>query len=355
MKTYRSLKEISFSMLVSPCGCRCPHCKSEESSPFERWGGSRNAAPLPFSVCRDAMETVRHWRDRNGYTGIRLNFGETDCSDFPEIGERIRYARSLYGQAGTLVMGNGMRLFSEDELRRWLETVRAAGAETIGTSFYGTRKAHDAFAGRDGDYDQLLLMNRLAAELGLRRLHVLFFARSRIPYLEELRDTLCGIGGQVAFQFRPFFGPVQDAYCQSERITRAEYEALPAFARKSQLLKLRTVEEWQAHFQTAYRDPLDEPPRPVIDLNINMLTPAAFRGDAISALIDRKIDEYLAQFGRTASMRRLAGDYSAQTPGEGRLYTYLDLETSWHTMFLRDHPGHGSMHRFNYESVSMRR
>ncbi len=354
MNTYRDLAEISFSMYLQRCHCCCGHCKVAGEAQLDRWGGEKAAQILPFSDCRAVMETFRHWRDENGYTDIRLNFGEAECSDYPEICDKIRYARFLNRRADSLVMCNGMRIKPEDEQRRWLEDIRNAGAATICTTIFGIGEAHDAFAGRKGDFAHLALVNRLAAEVGLRRLHVVFFARSRAPYLEEIHRYFLDIG-ECFFQFRPFFGPVQNAVYQRERITRTEFEALPEFAKKCHLMPMRTLHGWQEHFEEAYLDPLERPMRAVIDFNINTMGAGAFRDDTVQQLIDEKVDAYRAEIARTVSMRELSRRYLDKTPDGELLYTFDDLETTWHLMYAAEHPEHGAMHQFHFEAAPLRR
>ena len=69
---------------------------------------------------------------------------------------------------------------SESELERLMEARKATGITSIGLTFYGLRDFHDRWAGRNGDWDLIMMAARVSAELGLHRQETIFLSKDNI-------------------------------------------------------------------------------------------------------------------------------------------------------------------------------
>ncbi|MDR2687790.1 MAG: hypothetical protein LBB75_08545, partial [Oscillospiraceae bacterium] len=105
------------------------------------------------------------------------------CYDYPQLARNIAFNRELgFAGAGYLQI-NGIAMREPGELRAWLGGLRASGAHSVDTTFYGLEPAHDKFAGRRGDFQFLLQILPAARELGYQE-------QVTFPLTEENKDDL---------------------------------------------------------------------------------------------------------------------------------------------------------------------
>ncbi|MGC4018124.1 MAG: hypothetical protein QM793_02035 [Muricomes sp.] len=348
------IHEITFMMHMAVCHCYCGHCKAVGKGQLSRLE-QKPAATISFAVCREIMERFRTWRDKNDYQHIRMNFGDSECSDYPEICDKIAYAREIKRRHAGLVMCNGMRIKPEAEQHRWLQDIYDAGARVICNTIYGTEQEHDRYAGRAGDFEHIVLLNNLASKVGLNRMHVVFFAKSRRPYLEEIVDKFSSLPGKVYFEFRPFYGPMHDPFIQSERVSKEEWDALPEFVRKNTQFPLKTQREWVDYFISEYDDPLRYSPQMVLDFHIGMMGADKLLQTDVEELLEENAAEYMQRWNNTVSLSELARKYGQTGIEKDLMYTFGDIESSWVKMYMDEHPEHGPIHQFGFESKHLKR
>ncbi len=250
------------------------------------------------------------------------------CMDVSDIGAYIRFCREHHSPGARFLQMNGFGFRSDGELTRLMERIHDEGVETIDLSFYGTESRHDAFAGRKGDYAFLKRMIRAANRVGLP-------VNVSIPLI---RDNLCNMAGlreelsryEVAkyLYFLPH-SKGRGRSMRAQRITRAEFEALPEELRRSFVkTKHITEAEWLLSGE------LKTPEKRNLTLVLNGENLAAFRqmsADEILSYLEALDDRYIALM---PSLSELALRYG--NPANQQLYRLRDLALEWQQRFIAE-------------------
>jgi sulfatase maturation enzyme AslB (radical SAM superfamily) len=204
---------------IEPCYCSCRYCLA----------GPKRYVKYDLKRLEAIVTRFIDWREQKDMKDFHLH-----CSPFYSLDfsmKRFKRYQALAKRIGYFFPGhlqlNGIQIRSEDEMYEWLLERKEAGVTQIHTAFYGNRELQDKTHGRKGDFDFMVMANRVAADIGLKRMERLFLTKSTLPHLDKLIDRLDGIPGLEArwVQQVGYYGNARRM--ENERCTRAEIETLP--------------------------------------------------------------------------------------------------------------------------------
>jgi len=249
-----------------------------------------------------------------------------------------------HGQtASWLLTANGMPLRSESDLMEFLAEQKEAGITTVGVTFFGLREHHDTFARRKGDFEQMMLISRTAAEIGLGRRETIFLSHEGIREVPSLLEFLDVIPGQRERCITPWDYRGRGKSLEKDRVTASDILTLPEPVRAFiNLGSYASEAEWIKRIEA------DAPPTKskrvyLITLwqdNIDRLE-AMDCGGILEEM--REVDDRFYQ--AIPSLPTLAQLYGRKT-GD-KLYARRDLEWRWIDLYLEAHPEIETAARFD--------
>jgi hypothetical protein len=322
---------LAIGKATSPC---CNHCRFCLDGP-------KDFQNIPFDRFERIVERFIRWKEDNSL----VNFGVVGGSSYtfmgpPEhIARRVRLAkRGGIDQSGDYFPLNGTILMPDDELQDWLIERRDAGVSKISLSFAGMGKFHDSWVGRRGEYNFLMRIAQIAAELGLDRVEKLYLTRSTIPQLESLMDALDPIPNRSARLLIPLIYAGFAKNLESERITEDSITKLSG--RVLEYLAInnssenfyKTEKTWIDALQNGYQNPSSYKKYLILMLredNINEIETRSC-GEIVREL-KKKYDKVHAALPELNELCKVYGDIS-----NTRLYGISELERKWTQSFLKE-------------------
>ena len=148
---------INVCSLCVPCANRCRYC-------LLSWDGKVRGADYHRS-CAYAKRFQAWLKENRPELSFAWYFGYS--MEHPTLLDAIDFSRKLDSPGGQFLQFDGMQFRTGEEIRLLLAGIREHGVSLIDLTFYGTREYHDRFAGRQGDFDYLLRILRIAGETGL--------------------------------------------------------------------------------------------------------------------------------------------------------------------------------------------
>lgn len=312
---------------LTHCLNRCVFCHSGDEY--------MNATLVPFTKLQAITEKLISWKEANGLADFKM-FITTGSWDHKDVAEAIKLEkRARNGTKGNGVMLGGMKHRSEPEMRKWLTTVKDAGAGWVGMTFWGPREMHDSWCGgRRGEYDFTMMSARLAAEIGLPRTESLFLTKSSLPHLNAVMDSLDAIPGPKTRSIFPLNYGGRAIGLEHERLTKQEFEALPARILKDLRNKdLRTEREWIEFVKYKW----DE-------RQIAKVMRMAVTKDNIGELESMSADEIMESlklkhdllYQSIPDFREMGAKYG--DPANNKIYSLGDIEIRWSQCYYRENP-----------------
>ncbi len=310
---------IYIQNLCVPCACHCRYC-------LLSWDGHLRG--IDYGRSAAYAKGFHDWlREHRPEMDFQFYFGYS--MDHPQLPEAIDFLKSLGSVGGEFLQFDGMRIRAESEIRQLLTLLQEHGIQLIDLTFYGTREYHDRFAGRAGDYDYMMSILRIAAEIGLP-------VEIGIPLTHENADQL----DAMLAEFSAY--PLQRLFCfvphsegrgctlESVRFTEADYKALSETA-KSHLnrSKFRPEREWvaQGSFPSHTKRVL------VLSLtpdNIDRIEAMSY--EDVIAWLKQLDDDYYRVMPSLEELIRLYGD-----PTGDAFYSERDLYLHYQRRYLADH------------------
>ena len=310
------------------CRCRCRHCLLRSGA---------KVTTVPFQKAKALAERFVRWREANGVSGFPVDLTTGYACDSPHVLDVVRFNRT-YGATSQFFSANGIGFRTEEELRRLFSSLKDAGTGIVGVTFYGLRDRHDRWAGRKGDFDYVLLVARVGAEVGLERRESIFLWRESIPDLIPLLDLLDGLPGPLRDRgLFPWDYRGRGKSLERERVTSFDVENLPERARR--LINLdghkgyRSEAEWVRRIAAGDFSKKDRRYYCLTVWDDNIQRFEAMDCDRILQDM-RDEDERLYQaIPSLPTLARLYGRKSGK-----RLYSLRDLEWKWTDLYLQTHP-----------------
>ncbi len=233
----------------------------------------------------------------------------------------------------------------DDELRDWLLQRKEVGLSRIIMSFAGMGKFHDTWVGRRGEYDFLLTMAKIAAELDMERFETIFLTKSTLPQLELLMNTLDGIPNLAERTVLPLLYRGRARNMEDERITQDMLEQCPERILKYLDLKdLATECEWITRLGDGYESPFAYRKSLIIRLREDNIDELETRTcDEILSDLTKRYDKVHAALPELNELAKTYGDVS-----NVRMYFIDDLERKWTQRYVQENP---EISREDYELV----
>ena len=149
-------KSVMVYTLCVPCGCRCRYC-------LLSWDGRTVGADYDRS--QRFAERFHDWilRER---PELKFDFSFGYCMEHPKLLDAVEFLNSIGSVTGRFIQCDGMAFRKDRELDELLLGLKEHGVEAFNFTFYGTKTYHDRFAGRQGDYTNLLRMLETGDRLG---------------------------------------------------------------------------------------------------------------------------------------------------------------------------------------------
>lgn len=331
---YEHIAQLSFLFHAMTCHCRCRHCKGRGGG--GQWGGNPYQQ-VSYWDARAATAKIYDWHEQHHYGPFKLLLGAAEATGFPGSVELMRFHVQRFGRR--YLVCNGMPMMSLAEVDTFMAAMYDAGARVCMTTFYGTRDFHDAFAGREGDFDFLLQIVSAAEKYGMNKQHNLFISRSTLPYLDEVSAMLLARPGRVYLQYRPIFNKPDVMTDPAERFHKKEFPAIAAKYQLTKFFPLQTRAEWIAHLHS---DDFQDPTRDLRHLTptilLNQESMAELHSLDAEQYLDLAMEREIAKRMATPTMRELSEMYGDSATDDDLLYTLCDLEYEWKYLYQQGHP-----------------
>lgn len=338
LRDERSLEIQDLCVIIQwfgmPCHCRCRHCTLDSG---------RRSDAAPFDKARSLAERFVRWKAEQGMSdfGVDLTTGYS-CGSTQE--REAKAFNAKHGKtASWLLTANGMPLRSESDLMEFLAEKKEAGITAVGVTFFGLREHHDTFARRMGDFEQMMLISRAAADIGLQRRETIFLSHERIRDVPALLEVLDVIPGERERCITPWDYRGRGKSLENDRMTASDVLALPEPVKAFMNLGPYASEaEWIERIEAG--------PQPTKGKRVYLITLWQDNIDRLEALDCgrilqemRDVDDRFCQ--AIPSLSTLAQLYGRKT--EDKLYARRDLEWKWIDLYLEANPEIETAARFD--------
>jgi hypothetical protein len=118
-------------------------------------------------------------------------------------------------------------------MRNWLQERKEAGFNSVIASFTGYGAFHDRWNGRPGDFERLMQVQRIAADIGMGLHQRIFLTRKTLPYIEDLLVKLEALPGKVIGRdaYLLFYSG-HAKHLENDRITEDILDSQPEYIKK---------------------------------------------------------------------------------------------------------------------------
>lgn len=303
--------------------------------------GKKRFDDISFSQFVKVMERFLEWKERGGripvfapaiqHTHALLSYEQSQ--KFLELCAR--------GNCTPLPLQmNGCIFMPQDDMYSLLERHRRAGYDRLSLTFCGNRSVHDLWAGRRGEFDFLLKIARITAQLGYHRQEQIFLSKSSIPVLDELLDQLDELPGEHTRSIYPFnyIGFAQKL--ENERINSDDLLSVPDKAKPYIELidgihnePYRSESEWIDWVKKNYDN---DAPR---DRFLGITLSEESLPQLLSEDCDKIYDDYYTRFNNVyqqiPEITELADRFGDHD--NDKLYALYELERKWVEAYVTKH------------------
>lgn len=246
-----SLKnELCLRADLIPCAHFCRYCCISSKA-------ENHQTRITLSRFYALMDRFEEWGKVSGFAVHDVVHNSDDITE-----EVAAFLDQTIGPAGTvhdkpitpkearlrmgIVRTGGVRFRSDNEIREWLSRWRDAGSTIVHGSFAGHRESHDWWNNRQGDYDFLMRIQRVAVEMGFQISHTIFLTKKALLSLDPLLDDLARLPARPVnrWAFPPaYLGRARSTSAESHRITEEDRETL---LQNSALIGTYEIDEWKS-------------------------------------------------------------------------------------------------------------
>ena len=143
--------------LCVPCGCACRYC-------LLSWDGKCVGAEWGRGTAFALR--MRDWVAENREE-LDYSFTFGYSMEHPRLREALRFLRDIGSPQAEFLQCDGMRMRDAAQCRDLAALFAEEGVRKLNFTLYGLGEYHDRFAGRRGDFEQILRMMRAGEEAGL--------------------------------------------------------------------------------------------------------------------------------------------------------------------------------------------
>jgi hypothetical protein len=309
---------------LARCAHSCRYCSISK----------KNFSNLAFERFAVLTERLIDWVAGAVGDDLRVHPVLGNSNDIDE--SLIVRSRRLSDKAGSsidVLPTGGLRFRSDNELRSWLAIWKENGIKCVHATFLGHGAIHDRWNGRRGDFEFLLRIQRIAADLGLQLGQSLLLTKSTMPLVHELIQILDTLPGKLEYRWVFPIGYIGlGTRHEDERITEDIRDELPnelAKLRGSWFETWRSEREWRELISNEKEVPATVPLKLEIDdANIDELE----RTPVSTIIADLKTRTH-SVYAALPSLRGLAVDYGDSD--NRKIYMRRDeIERLWVSRFL---------------------
>ncbi len=244
--------------------------------------------------------------------------------EHPQLLENLDFLNETNSPTSKLLMFDGMKNRTDEELKYFFSIVKEKGVERIHFTYYGTEVFHDIFAGRKGDYALMERSRLIASESGLQVTVGIPLMKENISQIEEVVNNLAGISIQL---FTPHRGGRGISLVNS-KVTEKDIKKLPENIQN--LLNRnnhRTPKQWRA-------DPPEDSKYRQLQLSLLQNEMEQLENEEFSSIIDRleKMDD--AYYQLVPSFKELLNIY--RDDNDSYIYSKKDLYAKYRQRYIQE-------------------
>src|ERR1700722_19897274 len=225
--------ELCLRADIIPCAHFCRYCcissKAEGRQP-----------QIPLSRFYALADRFEEWGRVSGFSVYDVVHNSDDITE-----EVAAFLDKTIGPSGTVhskpvtpkdarlrmdtVRTGGVRFRTDDGIREWLSRWRDAGSTIVHGSFAGRRESHDWWNNRQGDYDFLMRIQKIAVEMGFQISQTIFLTKKALPFLNGLLDDLASLDAKPVnrWVFPPaYMGRARSTSAENQRISEEDRDKL---------------------------------------------------------------------------------------------------------------------------------
>ncbi len=242
----------------------------------------------------------------------------------------------VFGERIKALPLGGLKMRPDAEMRRWLLARQAAGVERVSASFVGIGDVHDRWNGRRGDYEFLMNLLRIAAEIGMAIDAQIFLVKSSLPFIELIAKSIAALRAPtMCIDFRPFFIVGHGAHYETERIDESDRAILPQWVGKA------LIPQWVLRSEREWCEIINQVPEAQRAFSLKLILSAenidqleASGSDEIFGDLERRAARSLDHFKSLNSLARSYGN----PDGTGIFISTTEIDRFWMQKWLQDHP-----------------
>ena len=308
---------VNVMTLCTPCENRCRYCLL-----------SYNGKTVGANYERSKQYAVRfyNWLKQNR-PELSFVFGFGYSMEHPNLFEEIKFLQSINSPTGEFLQFDGMKFREKDELRRFLTKLKDYGIKLIDLTFYGDRDYHDRFAAREGDFDYMVSVAKIADEIGLKFQIGIAITSENAKQVDGLVDFFSALNAEKIFIFVPH-SEGRGITIEDIRFDSKSFEKLGERARsKFNSTKFKTEKDW---VECKY----DKPSKRMISLSLTNENIDYFEGISFSEAIEyveRLDDEYYNAVPDFSELVKIYGDKNSD-----KFYSLRDLYLKYQRLYIED-------------------
>lgn len=309
---------INVSNLCVPCENRCRYC-------LLSWDGKLRGVNYDRSLVY--ARRFYEWLKENR-PDLSFAFYYGYSMDHPDLLNSIDFLKEIGSPGGKFLQFDGMKFRDDRQIHTLLTSLKDHGIELIDLTFYGTRDYHDRFAARQGDFDFMMRILKIANEIELPVNTGIALNHENAYQIGELLDQLRFHSLNHVFCFVPH-AEGRGETLEPVRFRQADFDALPdrvkeVFNRR----KFRPEGEWVREGK------FSKPEKRVLTVGLTAENVDFFENLGFSETIAHleKLDEdYFATIPSLADLAQLYGD-----PLGDRFYSERDLYLKYQRRYIRE-------------------
>ena len=301
--------------------------------------GRKRVENISFSRIAALVDRFAEWKEKYGHSDFTIGHWAGYTHDF-DLGSMIeeKRLRAVEGWNLEVILLGGLPERPENEMRNWLRERKEAGFATVIASFTGYGAFHDRWNGRRGDFERLMHVQRIAADLGMGLHQRIFLTRSTLPLVDELLDKLDALPGEVVEReaYLLFYSGFARRL-ENERITEDMLDSQPEHIRRlyrSDWKKWRSERSWVEVVREEDENTPEKVPLRLILTDSNIDRIESMSCEAILAELENRTREAYAAIPSRHELCERYGDAS-----NTKVYMFLDnIESKWLDAFLKHSP-----------------
>lgn len=334
-------RQLLLRTTLTPCAHLCRYCCISSK-------GDHALVPISIERFLALAERFTQWGKTADYSIVPImhNSDEITAEMVPLLdGSSAQPSGSTQAEPDPLKLRKqwlrtgGLRMRSDAEIQRWIEQWRKTGGAVVHGSFAGYRETHDWWNNREGDYDFLMRIQKVAVELGIEVGQTFFLMKNTLPDLRAVLDDIERLNARHRHRFLipvGYLGRARSNAAQRERVTE---EDLDQFARLDIASETGFERErWKSEREwiTAFRSNGHTLQEQGLCLRVNEQNVGKIESTPCDEIVDELLRRTTAAYAALPSHRQLMDAYGDSN--STRIYAWdHEVERLWLDRHIRRH------------------